>query len=76
MVSQIYPTKFELNKVNSFDTVATFLNLDLSITNCIVSFKIYGKRDNFNFERVMISHFLKEMFLAQIAMVYIFYTLV
>ena len=39
-VSQIYPTELELNKANSFDTEALFLNLDLSITNGIVSSKI------------------------------------
>ena len=37
MVGQIYPTELELNKVNSSDTEALFLNLNLSITNGIVS---------------------------------------
>ena len=48
MVSQIYPTELELNKANSFGTEAPFLNLDLSITNGIVSSKIF----DFNFEIV------------------------
>ena len=47
MVGQIYPTEFQLNKVNSSDTEAPFLNLNLSITNGIVSSKIYDKRDDF-----------------------------
>ena len=33
MVGQIYPTKLQLNKANSFDTEAPFLDLNLSITN-------------------------------------------
>ena len=33
MVSQIYPIELQLNKVNTFDTVALISNLDLSITN-------------------------------------------
>ena len=40
MVGQIYPTEFHLSKANSSDTEAPFLDLNLSITNCIVSSKI------------------------------------
>ena len=52
MVGQIYPTELQLNKANSSDTEAPFLDLDLPITNDIVSSKIYEKRDGFNFEIV------------------------
>ena len=52
MVGQIYPTELQLNKANSSDTEAPFLDLNLSITNGIVSSKIYDKRDDFNFEVV------------------------
>ena len=52
MVGQIYPTELQLNKTNSSDTVAPFLDLNLSITNGLVSSKIYDKRDDFNFEIV------------------------
>ena len=45
MVGQIYPTELQLNK-------APFLDLNLSITNGIVSSKIYDKRDDFNFKIV------------------------
>ena len=41
-----------MNKANPLDTEAPFLDLDLSITNGIVSTKIYDKRDDFNFEIV------------------------
>ena len=52
MVGQIYPTELQLNKVNSSDTEAPFLDLNLSITYGIVTSKIYHKRDDFNFEIV------------------------
>ena len=74
MVGQIYPTELQLNKANSSDTEAPFLDLNLSITNGIVSSKIYDKRDDFNFEIVNF-HLLMEMFLALLPMVYIFLSL-
>ena len=40
MVGQIYPNELQLNKANSSDTEAPFLDLNLSITNGIVSSKI------------------------------------
>ena len=52
MVGQMYPSELRLNKANSSDTEAPFLDLNLSITNGIVSSKIYDKRDDFNFEIV------------------------
>ena len=44
MLDQIYPTELQLNKANSSDTEAPFLDLNLSITNGIVSSKIYDNR--------------------------------
>ena len=52
MVSQIYPSKFQLNKANTSDTKATFLDLHLSISYDIVSTKYDDKRDDFDFEFV------------------------
>ena len=52
MASQIHPSELPLNKANSSDTEAAFLDLHLSISNDIVSTKIYNKRDNFDFEIV------------------------
>ena len=49
MVSQIYPSELQLNKTNTSDKGATFLDLHLSIANGIVSTKIYDKRDVFDF---------------------------
>ena len=50
MVGQICPTELHLNKANSSDTEAPFLDLNLSITNGIVSSN--HKQDDFNFEKV------------------------
>ena len=52
MVSQIYPSELQLNKANTSDAKAAFLDLHLSISNDIVSTKIYVKRDDFDFEIV------------------------
>ena len=49
MVNQIYPSELQLNKANTSDTEAPFLDLHLSISNGFVSSKIYDKRDNFDF---------------------------
>ena len=50
--SQIYASELQLNKANTSDTEAAFLDLHLSISNYIVSTKIYDKRDDFDFEIV------------------------
>ena len=52
MVSQLYPSELQLNKANTSDNNAAFLDLHLSISNDIVSTKIYDKRDDFDFEIV------------------------
>ena len=41
MVGQMHPTELQLNKVSSSDTEAPFLVFKLSITNGIVSSKIW-----------------------------------
>ena len=50
MVNQIYPPELQLNKANTSDTDAPFLDLHLSISNGFVSSKIYDKRDYFDFD--------------------------
>ena len=52
IVGQIYPSELQLNKANTSETEAAFLDLHLSISNDIVSTKIYDKRDDFDFEIV------------------------
>ena len=52
MVDRIYPTELQLNRANSSDTEAPFLDLNLCISNGTVSSKIYDKRDYFDFDIV------------------------
>ena len=51
MVSHIYSAEPQV-KANLCDIEAPFFELDLSITNDIISSKIYNKRDDFYFEIV------------------------
>ena len=57
MVSQIHPSELQINKANTFDTEAAFLDLHLSIFNDIVSSKICDNRDDFDFEIVNFPNF-------------------
>ena len=52
MVIRIYPPELQLNKANTSDTEAPFLDLHLSISNGFASSKIYYKRDDFDFDIV------------------------
>ena len=52
MVNRIYPPELQLNKANTSDTEAQFLDLHLSISKGFVSSKIYDKRDDFDFDIV------------------------
>ena len=52
MVNQIYPPELQLNKANTSDAEAPFLDLHLSISNGFVSSKIYEKGDDFDFDIV------------------------
>ena len=55
MVNQIYPLELQLNEAYTSDTEVAYLDLHLSISNDIVSIKIYDKRDDFDFEIVNFS---------------------
>ena len=52
MVNRIYQPELQLNKANTSDTEAPFLDLFLSISNRFVSSKICDKRDDFDFDIV------------------------
>ena len=52
IVNSIYPPQLQLNKANTSDTEAPFLDLHLYISNGFVSSKIYNKRDDFEFDIV------------------------
>ena len=52
MVNRICPPELQLNKANTSDIEAPVLDLHLSISNGLVSSKIYDKRDDFDFDIV------------------------
>ena len=52
MVDRIYSGELQLNKANSSDNEAPFLDLNLSISNGTVSTEIYDKRGDFDFDIV------------------------
>ena len=54
IVDRIYPTELQLNRANSSDTEAPFLDSNLCTSNGTVSTKIYDKRDDFDFDIVNI----------------------
>ena len=56
MFTSIYPKELMLNKANSSCHSGSFLDLDMSISNGVVSTKIYDKRDDFNFDIVNYPH--------------------
>ena len=48
----MYPPELPLNKANTSETKAPFLDLHLSVAKGFVSFNIYNKRDDFYFHTV------------------------
>ena len=56
MISSIYPKELQLNKANHSDISASFLDLNISISNGVISSKIYDKRDDFDFNIVNYPH--------------------
>ena len=63
MVSQIYHSELQLNKANTSDTEAAFLDLHLSISNDIISTKIMINVTTL-FIKLSIANFWMVMFLA------------
>ena len=55
MVNHIYPSELQLNKANVSDNEAAFLDLHLSISDGFVKSKNYDKRDDFDFDIVILS---------------------
>ena len=49
MVNQIYPPELQLNKANTSDTKASFLDFHLSVSNGFDSSKIYDNQHKFPF---------------------------
>ena len=61
MVNRTYSPELQLNKTNTSDTEAPFLDLQLSFSNGFVPSKIYDKRDDFDFDIVNL-HFWMVIF--------------
>jgi len=53
---EIYPPELQLNKENSSDDAATYLDLDVEIIDNKFVTKLYDKRDSYNFEIVRLPH--------------------
>ena len=64
MVCQMYPSELQLNKADTSDTEAAFLDLHLSISNDIVSTKFMIKVTNLIF-KLSISQLLTQKLLKQ-----------
>ena len=54
MVNRIYPSELQLNKVNVSDAGASCLDLHLCISDGFMKTKIYDKRDDFDFDILLI----------------------
>ena len=61
LVNRIYPPELQLNKTNTYDTEAPFLDFHLSVSKGFVSSKIYDKRDDFDFDIVNFSFLAGEV---------------
>ena len=57
LTNRIYSLELQLNKANTSDTEAPFLDLHLPISNGFVSSKIYDERDDFDFDIVKFQDF-------------------
>ena len=58
---EIYPPELHLKKENRDNTHATFLDLDLTINNRIISTKLFDKRDDFRFSIVRLPYKMSNM---------------
>ena len=54
MVNQIYPSELQLNKANTSDTEAPFLDYICLFLTALFHPKSYDKRDEFDFDIVKI----------------------
>ena len=55
MVNQIFPPELQLNKANALVTKAPFLDLHPSVSDGFVSYKLYDKLADFDFDIVIFS---------------------
>ena len=53
----IYPSEMVLNKTNTLDDEATFLDLDITIVNNKFTTTVYDKRNDFGFKVISLPHY-------------------
>ena len=63
MVDRIYPIELQLNRANSSDTEAPFLDLNIFLSNGTVSTKIYNKRTIFKITTTLPKKFGSKSFI-------------
>ena len=57
-IPDIYPTEFQLNKVNTSDKETSFLDLNIKVISSDVHTSVYDKRDDFGFPIVnLLNHY-------------------
>ena len=61
LVNRIYPSELHLNKTDTYDTEAPFLDFHLFNLNGFVSSKVYDKRDDIDFDIVIFSFLAAEV---------------
>ena len=57
MYKDIYPSEMVLNKTNTLDDKATFLDLDITIVNNKFTTTVYDKRNDFGFKVISLPHY-------------------
>ena len=51
-IPDIYPRELQLNKANTSDNGASFLDLNIKIIDCNIQTRLYDKRNDFWFPKV------------------------
>ena len=72
MIRQIYPTELQINNADSADAKAPVLDVDVSMTNGIVSPKDFMINGTILILKYYFFHFLMEMFFSPVPMMYTF----
>src|SRR6185437_6433178 len=52
LMTDIYPKELQLNNESKNDKECNYLDMNITINNNILTYKLYDKKDNFSFEIV------------------------
>ena len=55
VINQIYPSELQLNKTKVSDSESSVLDWHLSISDGFVTTKIFDKRDDFDFDNIIVN---------------------